>query len=103
MLSERERRLLQEMETELLREDPGLASSLRARRLPLGVSAVLTVSGLAVGILLMAVGVLRGHALGIAIALVGYLVLLASTSVATEWLRKRGDHGHLFRTARRAA
>src|SRR4051794_17740638 len=85
-LSERESRMLQEMESHLLAEDPRLASTLGSRRLPIGVGAVLAVSGLALGVLLMAVGVGRGQGLGIATALVGYLVLLLSTAVVGDWL-----------------
>jgi Protein of unknown function (DUF3040) len=81
-LSERERRLLQEMESHLLAEDPALASSLGAHRLRAGVQVLLVVVGVVVGVLLMAAGLWRAHLLGILIALGGYLVLLASTSVA---------------------
>ena len=91
-LSESERRMLQEMETHLLAEDPSLASSLRVHRLRVGMSAVLTVSGLLVGILLMAVGVWRAHALGIAVALVGFVVLLISTTITGEYLRAQREH-----------
>lgn len=89
VLSERERRLLQEMESHLLAEDPGLASSLSVRRLRIATSVALAVPGLIVGILLMGVGIWRAHAVGIAIALVGYVILLASTSVTVDWLRAR--------------
>jgi len=88
-LSERERRLLREMETQLLHEDPSLASSLSFHRLRVGASTVLTVSGLAVGVLLMALGVWRAHLFGIALALVGFCVLLAATTVSADWLRAR--------------
>ena len=91
VLSERERRLLQEMESHLRAEDPSLASSLSARRLRVGVKAALAASGVVLGIVLMAVGVGRAHAVGIAVALVGYVVLLASTSVIGEWLRARSN------------
>jgi Protein of unknown function (DUF3040) len=112
VLSERERRLLQEMETQLQAEDPRLASSLSLRRLSLrglgiGAGAALTVAGLAVGILLMVVGIGRAHAVGIAVALVGFVVLLVSTTVSGEWLRARGNRnpfaGRAARRARRAS
>jgi hypothetical protein len=103
VLSERERRLLQEMETDLRAQDPRLASRLSVRRLRGGANVVLTVSGLAIGLLLMAVGVWRGNAAGIAVALVGYVVLLVSTAVAGEWLRARGvGSAFPFGAARRA-
>jgi len=89
VLSERERRLLQEMESHLLAEDPGLASSLSVRRLRIATRVALAVPGLIIGILLMGVGIWRAHAVGIAIALVGYVILLASTSVTVDWLRAR--------------
>lgn len=89
-LSERESRLLQEMESRLLAEDPRLASTLGSRRLPIGVGAALAVAGLALGILLMAVGVGRGHALGITMALAGYVILLLSTFIVGDWLRLPG-------------
>jgi hypothetical protein len=95
VLSERERRLLQEMETHLLAEDPHLASSLSVRRLWIGANTALTVSGLVIGVLLMGVGVWRGHTAGIVMALVGYVILLASVSVTIDWLRARGGHGIL--------
>jgi hypothetical protein len=102
-LSERESRMLQEMETHLLAEDPRLASTMGARRLPIGVGAVLTVSGVALGILLMVVGVGRGHALGITLALVGYVVLLLSVTVVGEWLSNHGNaHPFARRTPNRA-
>jgi hypothetical protein len=86
-LSERERRLLQEMETRLLAEDPGLASSLSVHRLRVGRGAVLAGSGLALGVLLMGIGIWRAHVLGTLIAMVGFVVLLGSTAVAVEVLR----------------
>jgi len=89
VLSERERRLLQEMESHLLAEDPGLASSLSVRRLRIATRVALAVPGLIIGILLMGVGIWRAHAVGIAIALVGYVILLVSTSVTVDWLRAR--------------
>jgi hypothetical protein len=98
VLSERERRLLEEMETRLQAEDPSLASRLSIRRLPIGVNAALTVSGLLIGLLLIGVGLWRAHAAGIAVALVGYVVLLAATSVAGEWLRARGLRRRLVRS-----
>jgi len=88
-LSERESRMLQEMESHLLAEDPRLATTLGSRRLPLGLGAVLAVSGLLAGVLLMAVGVGQGEGLGTAIALVGFLFLLTGTSVIGEWVRAR--------------
>jgi hypothetical protein len=97
VLSERERRLLQEMESHLLTEDPRLASSLRNRRLRPGVSAVLTVSGLVAGVLLMSIGVWQARVLGTAVALAGFLILLVSSFVAGEWVRARGVPGRLAR------
>ena len=89
VLSERERRLLQEMESHFLAEDPRLASSLRHRRLPAGANVVLAVSGLVGGVLLMVLGIWRAQLLGTAIALVGFSVLVVSTTVSGEWLRAR--------------
>jgi DUF3040 family protein len=107
VLSERERRLLQEMESHLLTEDPRLASSLRDRRLRPGVSAVLTVSGLVGGVLLMGLGIWRAQLLGTVMSLVGFTILLVSSFVAGEWVRARGGPGLLSRgragSARRAS
>ena len=86
-LSERERRLLREMETHLLAEDPGLASSLKLRRLRVGASAVLAAAGLVIGMLLMAVGIWLAHTVGIAVSMLGFLVLLFSTSATVDRLR----------------
>ena len=94
-LSERERRLLQEMETHLQHENPGLASSLRVHRLRASSGAVVTVAGLVGGVLLMCLGVWRAHAVGIIVALVGFVVLLAATSVAGDWVRARRPHRSL--------
>src|SRR3954451_4675701 len=80
-LSERERRLLREMETHLLAEDPGLASSLRIHRLRGGAKVALAASGLVLGAVLMGVGTVRGQAVGIGVALLGFLMLLASVTV----------------------
>ncbi len=88
-LSERERRLLQEMETHLLAEDPSLASSLGAGRLRAGTRILLAASGLVIGVLVMGAGVLQGDLLGVGVALIGYLVLLAATVVGVETLRQR--------------
>jgi uncharacterized membrane protein len=88
-LSERERRLLQEMESRLLAEDPSLASSLSVHRLRVGLQAMLAVAGLVIGVLLMSVGIWRAHLLGIAIALIGFLVVLAATNVAVDCLQVR--------------
>ncbi len=90
-LSERERRLLQEMESHLLVEDPRLASSLSIHRLRVGTQAVLATSGVVLGIVLMAVGVIHGRAVGIIVALVGFVVLLGSTSVVAGGLRARRE------------
>jgi DUF3040 family protein len=97
VLSEHERRLLQEMETHLLAEDPGLASSLGGRHLRIGTTAALATSGLVTGVLLMAVGVLRARALGTLVALVGYSVLLVSTYVIGEMLRARRQRSPVSR------
>jgi hypothetical protein len=86
-LSERERQVLREMETHLLAEDPGLASSLSIRRLRVGVRAIIAAAGLVVGVLLMAVGIGIAHTVGTAVALLGYLVLLFSTSASVDRLR----------------
>ena len=103
VLSERERRLLQEMETHLQAEDPRLASSLSFRRLRVSLRAVLAVCGLPLGVLLMAGGVWRAHAVGILVALIGYVILLFSTVVSVEWLRARSDRGpHALGPLRRA-
>jgi hypothetical protein len=88
-LSERERRLLQEMETHLLAEDPGLASSLRVHRLRGGIGVALAASGLVIGVVLMGVGTVQGHAAGIGVALIGYLVLLAAVTVTVDYVRAR--------------
>jgi type IV secretory pathway TrbD component len=90
-LSESEKRLLQEMETRLLAEDPRLASSLRVHRLRVGARAVLAAAGLAAGVLLMSLGIWRAHLLGIVVALVGFVILLASTTVTVDVLRDRRD------------
>jgi hypothetical protein len=90
-LSEHEKRLLQEMETHLVAEDPTLASSLSVHRLRVGTRVVRAVLGVIVGVLLMAVGVRRAHALGIAIALIGYVILLASTSLTVDLVRARAS------------
>jgi hypothetical protein len=107
VLSERERRLLQEMESHLLTEDPRLASSLKNRRLRPGVSAVLTVAGLVVGVLVMIIGIGRAQVLGTVVALVGFTIVLISSFVAGEWVRARGVPGSLARggagRARRAS
>jgi hypothetical protein len=88
-LSEHERRLLREMETHLLAEDPSLASSLSVHRLRVRASAVLAGSGLVVGLALMALGVRLAHLVGIIIAMVGYLALVVSTHAVGESLRAR--------------
>jgi hypothetical protein len=88
-LSERERRLLQEMESHLLAEDPRLASSLRVHRLRGGVRVLLAVSGLTLGAVLMGIGTGQGQALGIGVALVGYLILLAAVTITADYLRDR--------------
>lgn len=93
-LSERERRLLREMETHLLAEDPSLASSLRVHRLRGGAKVALAVSGLAIGAVMMGVGTWRGHGTGIGVALAGYVVLLASVTVTVDYLRARRGRSH---------
>ena len=90
-LSGRERRMLEEMETHLLAEDPGLASSLGEHRLRPGVQAIVAAVALAGGVALMAVGLSLGQLTGILVALVGFVVILAATVVADELrLRNRG-------------
>jgi hypothetical protein len=98
-LSDRERRELQEMETRLLAEDPHLASSLSLGRVRVRVRPVSAVAGLVIGVILMAIGVTRGHAPGIAVALVGYVVLLASVSASADLLRSRRGGTPLLKAA----
>jgi|tagenome__1003787_1003787.scaffolds.fasta_scaffold20296619_2 hypothetical protein len=88
-LSERERRLLREMESHLLAEDPGLASSLRVHRLRGDVKVALAGFGLVAGAVLMGVGTVHGGAAGVGVALVGFLVLLASVAVTVDYVRVR--------------
>ena len=88
-LSEEELRLLEQMERALVAEDPKLASTMRgtsvraAARRRVVIASVGFVVGIAV---LMTGAVLGGDAIGIAIAIIGFVVMLASAYVAlTSW------------------
>lgn len=102
VLSERERRLLEEMETRLAAEDPSLASSLGAPRLRVGTRALLAAAGLVLGAALMAIGVGLGQLGGTVVALAGFLVLLAAATIGGEWLRARDGAQRAARPPRRA-
>src|SRR3954451_2373094 len=84
-LSEEELRLLEQMERALVEEDPKFASTLRgtslrrsARRRAIGAGVVFVI-----GIALLMGGVMSGKgALGFAIGIAGFVVMLGSATVA---------------------
>ena len=88
-LSEEELRLLEQMERALSEEDPKFASTLRgtslrrsARRRAIAAGVVFVL-----GIGLLMGGAMSGNALGIAIGIGGFVVMLASATVALTAIR----------------
>lgn len=92
-LSEHEQRLLDEIEHALYAEDPKFASSVRgarARRRPhIRSTALLCVLGVLAGLGLVLVGLL---ATIIALSVVGFVVLVASSAYGVQAVRRR-HHG----------
>ena len=87
-LSEYEKRALTEIEADLRASDPSWAEHMSARRTPAaapraGLRAALTV---AAGVLMLLGGVLLAGATAIALALVGYLMIVLSVA----WLAGAG-------------
>jgi hypothetical protein len=88
-LSENERRQLQQIEHDLLAQDPRLASSFGGRRWRRTSKTVLASSGVLCGIVLMFTGLRVGGALGIVIADAGFLVLVLATASLGGFLQNR--------------
>ena len=91
-LSDNEQRLLEQMERALYAEDPKFASTMRgaarrsgsARRLIIGVAAI------AVGLVLLVVGVAQQV---VALGVLGFVSMLAGTAYAVSGHRKGGPSG----------
>jgi hypothetical protein len=91
-LSDNEQRLLEQMERALYAEDPKFASTMRgaarrpgsARRLMIGVG------GLALGLILLVVGVAQQLVI---VGVVGFICMLAGTAYAVSGHRKAGPAG----------
>ena len=89
-LSEEELRLLEQMERALVEEDPKFASTLRGTSLRRAARRRAVVAGVAfvLGIGLMMGGVMSGKgAMGFAIGIAGFVVMLGSATVALTAIR----------------
>jgi hypothetical protein len=94
-LSDNEQRLLEQMERALYAEDPKFASAMRgAARRPGSISrAAVGIGGLAVGLVLLVVGVAQQGTMGVTIGVVGFVCMLAGTAYAVSGQRKNGPAG----------
>jgi hypothetical protein len=88
-LSENERRQLQEIEHDLLANDPHLALSLSGRRWRRPARAVIAPAGVIGAILAMFFGLQLKHAGGILLADAGFLLLVLSTFSLGEYMQPR--------------
>jgi hypothetical protein len=89
-LSEEELRLLEQMERALVEEDPKFASTLRGTSLRRSARRRAIVAGVVfvLGIAMLMGGVMSGKgALGFAIGIAGFVVMLASATVALTAIR----------------
>ena len=89
-LSEEELRLLEQMERALVEEDPKFASTLRGTSLRRSARRRAMVAGAAfvVGIVMLLGGVVSGTGpVGIVISIAGFVVMLASSTVALTAMR----------------
>lgn len=89
-LSEEELRLLEQMERALVEEDPKFASTLRGTSLRRSARRRAIVAGVVFvgGIAMLMGGVMSGHdAIGFAIGIAGFVVMLASAAVALTSFR----------------
>jgi hypothetical protein len=89
-LSEEELRLLEQMERALVEEDPKLASTLRGTSFRRSARRRAIVAGVVfvIGIVMLMGGVMSGRgALGFAIGIAGFVVMLGSATVAITAIR----------------
>lgn len=91
-LSDNEQRLLEQMERALYAEDPKFASTMRgaARRSGSARRLMIGVGGLALGLVLLVVGVAKQM---VPLAVVGFICMLAGTAYAVSGHRKGGPAG----------
>jgi len=91
-LSDNEQRLLEQMERALYAEDPKFASTMRgAARRPGSVRRLMIgVGGLAVGLVLLVVGVAQQL---VVLGVAGFVCMLAGTAYAVSGHRKAGPAG----------
>ena len=91
-LSEEELRLLEQMERALVEEDPKFASTLRGTSLRRSARrrAILAGAIFVLGIALLMGGVMSGRgALGFAIGIAGFVVMLGSATIALTSMRSQ--------------
>jgi hypothetical protein len=91
-LSDNEQRLLEQMERALYAEDPKFASTMRgaARRSSSARRLLIGVSGVVLGLVLLVVGVAQQT---IALAVIGFVCMLAGTAYAVSGHRRGGPAG----------
>lgn len=97
-LSEEELRLLEQMERALVEEDPKLASTLRGTSLRRSARRRAIVAGIvfAVGIAVLMTGVISEYWI---VGIVGFVIMLASATIAVTALRGRQSVAAAPRTA----
>jgi hypothetical protein len=95
VLSEREQRLLQEIEDALSTEDPRFVAhvgSARPRR-PARTVGVLSVLGVVLGVAVVIAGVTRGGGWGTAVGVVGFVLIIGSCLAGVVAVRGRRKTG----------
>lgn len=92
-LSEYEQRVLDEIEQVLSLDQPRLASLLRSPHAPRGRGLMAGLSLLWTGLAVVLLGVRANGGIGVALSVVGYLLIAASVGPAmTALRRRRRDH-----------
>jgi Flp pilus assembly protein TadB len=86
-LSDHERRVLAEIEQDLVADDPRFAKSIGRRRV--GIRPAVWAVGIFLGLGCIVVGLVIAGGIGTAVAVVGFVVIVASCWAALRWYRRR--------------
>lgn len=86
-LSDDERRVLAQIERDLVADDPGFAESISRRRV--GIPWAVWAGGIFLGLTCVVIGLVIAGGIGTAVAVVGFVLIIASCAVALRARRPR--------------